>query len=114
METLFNTLIEQKRATDRDWRAAFLVHHAEHPRIYGLFKQFTFELISDGFENYSADAVMHRVRWETKATCQPKPGQRLNPDEPYKINNNYVAHYARMFMAEFPRYDGFFRTRSHK
>ena len=114
MNTLFDTLLQQKNANDRDWRDAFLTYHAENPKIYALFKRFTFEVIDLGHDHYSADAIMHRVRWETAVTAQPQPGQRVDPDEPFKINNNYVAHYARMFMSEFPRYDGFFRTRGTK
>jgi hypothetical protein len=31
--------------------------------------------------------------------------------EPYKINDHYSAYYARLFMRDYPEYDGFFRTR---
>jgi hypothetical protein len=114
MSDLFDTILLHDQEAKLDYRHLFLAYHAVHPRVYSLFKRFTLEVIDRGFENYSADAIMHRVRWETAITTQPQPGKRLNPDEPFKVNNNYVAHYARMFMAEFPRYDGFFRTRGDR
>lgn len=76
--------------------------HTENPQVYELFKRFTFEVIRRGHQHYSADAVIHRIRWET--------GIKTTGDE-RKINNNHVARYARMFMEEHPEYRGFFRTR---
>ena len=80
----------------------FGLFHKNNPRVYELFKQFTFEVINKGFRKWSADAVMHRVRWEASV---------ITDDPQFKINNNYVAFYARLFMAEYPQYQGFFETR---
>ena len=79
--------------------------HQAHPDIYKLFKQFAFEKIVMGFKHYSADAVLHAVRWHCDvSTTNQAP----------KINNNYTAFYARMFHKDFPEYDGFFETRKSK
>jgi hypothetical protein len=67
--------------------------HAEHPEVWDLFCMFAFGLIDKGFKRYSADAVMHRVRWETSAG---RPN--ANGEAPFKINNNFIAIYARAFM----------------
>ena len=89
----------------RDLRADFEVFHRDNPRVYEMFKQFTFRAINRGFKHLSADMVLHRIRWETYIeTVDPDPGG-------FKINNNYSAFYGRLFMREFPQYDGFFRTR---
>ena len=48
---------------------------------------------------------MHRVRWET--------GIETKGDE-YKVNNNYISAYARMFERVYPEHQGFFRKRSSK
>jgi hypothetical protein len=32
----------------------------------------------------------------------------------YKISNDYIALYARLFMHHYPQYDGFFRTKPMK
>ena len=79
--------------------------HKRNPQVWKLFEQFTFDRIDKGFRHYSADAIMHRVRWETEAGGIP--GQ-----EPFKINNNYVSCYARRFMMRNQLYKGFFRTRT--
>jgi len=84
----------------------FLAYHQAHPEVYRLFEQFVFEILRRGITHYSADAVMHRVRWETLATGRP--------EDDFKINNNYVAYYARMFIARNPHLTEFFETRKQK
>lgn len=78
--------------------------HGSHPEVWTLFVRFSHEVMTAGHEHYSADAVLHRVRWEADiGHCQDAEG--------YKINNNYSAFYARLFHREYPQHDGFFRTR---
>ncbi len=77
--------------------AAAMRFHKLHPAVWELFRKFTNNRIDKEFTNYSADAVMHRVRWEG--------GGR------YRIDNTYVAVYARWFMEVYPKHKGFFRTR---
>lgn len=79
--------------------------HSNNPLIYYFFKLFTFEVIAKGHQRFSADAIMHRVRWKTQIETDPYQ---------YKINNDYVALYARMFMEDFPQFDSFFETRQRK
>lgn len=76
--------------------------HAGNPEIYDLFCAFTKELIDLGFASHSADSVIHRVRWESAIKTKGKG---------FKINNNFVAHYARKWMDEHPKYPDFFSTR---
>jgi hypothetical protein len=85
--------------------AEFEKFHSENPRVYELFRQFALEAICKRHVHYSADAIMHRVRWETSISTT---------DNEFKINNNHVAFYARMFMDENPEHDGFFETRHRK
>ena len=85
-------------------QAAFEQFHAENPKVYELFKKFTFELIFRRRTHYSADAIIHRVRWETN----------IIGGKDYKINNNFVAYYVRLFNAEFPECDRFFEIRRQK
>ena len=79
--------------------------HSNNPLVYYFFKRFTFEVIAKGYQRFSADAIMHRVRWKTKI-------ETLN--EKFKINNDYVALYARMFIDDFPQFDGLFEIRRRK
>ena len=80
--------------------------HNEHPEVWALFIDFTFDRIRLGFEHYSVDAITQRIRWETEV------GSNKLAD--FKINDHYRAFYARLFMDTYPDYKGFFRLRPQK
>jgi hypothetical protein len=84
--------------------AKFAEIDAANPDVWRLFERFTFELIRRRFSHYSADAVLHRVRWETSSA--------IDDASSFKINNNWSAFYARKFHAKYPKYEGFFRLRA--
>jgi len=77
--------------------------HRENPRVYELFKRFTFQLIERGFKHHSSDAVVHRIRWHTDV-------ETTTATDSFKIANAHTAFYARLFMADHPQHKGFFRT----
>lgn len=55
------------------------------------------------FRRYSADAILHRIRWH----FQIERGRRG-----FKCNNNWTATLARWLMKECPdEFEGFFETR---
>lgn len=84
---------------DRDFER----YDKKHPQVYKRFCELTFGLIAKGRAHYSADALLHIIRYES--VVQKEPG------ELYKINNNYSSRYARKFIAEHPEYKNFFETR---
>ncbi len=84
---------------------SFAAFHAANPDVWWHFERFTMELIRKGYEHHSADAVLHRVRWETDANAGGKP---------YKISNGHQPYYARLFHRTHPAHAGFFRTRRSK
>lgn len=67
-----------------------------------LFERLALELIRNGFERYSADAILHRIRWE----MQVERGNRG-----FKADNNWSAPLARWFMARNPFCGKFFELR---
>jgi len=77
-------------------------YHKNNPQVYALFCSFTWQLIERGHKNYSAKAVFERIRWHTDVETK---------GEPFKLSNNHTAYYARLFMHDFPEYQGFFRTK---
>jgi len=83
----------------------FWKFHKKNPKVWKLFVKFTFQIIKRGFENYSARAVIHRIRWHTNIETTGSQ---------YKICNNHASRYARLFHHEFPEYKGFFKTRKRK
>lgn len=82
----------------------FLKYHHDNPEIYRAFKRYAFRAINRGYRHWGAKSVFEVIRWETG----------LTGNDDFKVNNNYTALYARMFMDEYPQYAGFFRTRESK
>ena len=77
--------------------------HGNHPKVWRLFCEFTFEMMDRGYSHYSVNAVFERIRWEIDAGGDGTAS--------FKLNNNYRAFYSRRFMNTYPKYAGFFRTR---
>ena len=63
------------------------------------------QAIHRGHRNLSAWLIVNRIRWETSVETQ---------GDDFKINNDYIAYYARLFMHHYPEYQGFFRTKTLK
>lgn len=84
-------------------RRAFERFDRLNPQVWEMFLRFTLDLIGAGRTSGSADAVIHRIRWETTITTT---------GEPYKISNNHVAYYARKFADAFPLHADFFHMRT--
>lgn len=80
----------------------FLTYHRNNPQVWTLFRKFTLEVISRGFRHYGASGIWERIRWHVEIETL---------GEPWKVNNNYRAFYAREFMRQYPEYLGFFRRR---
>ena len=77
--------------------------HNENPHIYELFVKYTFEAIQAGHEHYGAKGIIERIRWHTSVETS---------GDIFKINNNHAPFYARLFMVDYPKHDGFFRLRA--
>jgi hypothetical protein len=82
----------------------FEKHDAANPHIYSLFKRFSLQA-SNYKKKYSAKSIFHRIRWETMVT---------EYDSDFKIDDGWIAHYARKFMSEHPHLSEFFETRVRK
>ena len=80
----------------------FIAFNTNNPEVWVMFRDFTFQLISAGRKRFGAKAIFERIRWEKILTTS---------DKDFKINNNYCAYYARMFMNIYPEYLKFFRVR---
>ena len=95
---------EQMRARELERR--FKEFDRKHPEVFVQFRRFAMEVRRTGKRRFSADAIMHRVRWEC-IMLGPKM-------EHFKINNDHVAFYARKLMEEHPEFRGFFETRMRR
>ena len=79
--------------------------HKENPMVYEMFERFTFDAIRSGRQHYSHWAVVNRIRWDHEIETKGSD---------FKISNDYIGFYARLFHAKHPRYDGFFRLKQLK
>jgi len=77
--------------------------HKKNPHVYELFKKYTHQAISAGHKHYGAMAIIQRIRWHTEIETQ---------GDMFKINNNHVPYYARLFAHDHPEHSDFFRMRS--
>lgn len=73
--------------------------------VCDTFERLALELIGLGFDRYSADAILHRVRWH----WQVEKG-----DRGFKCNNNWTPALARWFAKRNPTLKEFFSTREAK
>src|SRR5262245_26204447 len=74
-------------------------------QVLTKFEELTFQVIDRGFDRYSSDAILHRVRWHEQV-------ERGNRE--FRCNNNWTAGLARWFMEKYPEHAGFFELRVRK
>lgn len=78
--------------------------HKENPEVWEMFERFTFEAIEAGHTRLSPWLIINMIRWETTVRTTGE----------FKIKNDYIAYYSRLFMALHPEHDGFFKTKRMK
>lgn len=67
-----------------------------------LFDRLAHELIKRGWEHYSSDAILHRIRWHFHV----ERGLR-----DYKCNDHWTAYLARWWLKNNPNHPDFFELR---
>lgn len=70
--------------------------------ISGLFERLALSVAEKGFGRYSADAILHQVRWHYHV---------VRGDREFKCNDHWTAPLARWFLQRHPELPGFFETR---
>ena len=91
MKTRYDELLEQ--ATK---------FHNNHPEVFEKFEEFAFDRINRGYKNFSASAIIQRIRWDTGIGGDGK--------KEFKIANAHSTFYSMWFMEKYPEHNGFFRT----
>ena len=79
--------------------------HKKNPQVCDKFKEYTLEAINSGRSHYSHWAIVNRIRWNRE--IETKGGE-------FKISNDYICFYARLFHAKYPEYGDFFRLKPLK
>lgn len=70
--------------------------------VCSLFDRLASDLVARGYARFSADAILHRIRWEMRV-------ERNN--RAFLVNNNWSAPLARWFLKNHPEAAGFFELR---
>lgn len=83
----------------RRWRE----FHLKNPRVWVLFQQFAFQVINSGRKHYSADAILHRIRWHVDIETEG--------DSQFRLNNDHASYYSRLFAAAYPQHALLFHQR---
>lgn len=89
----------------RPLEAQFDEFHAANPHVYEEFARFTREAIAAGRKRIGAKLIFERLRWHTEIETR---------GEDFKVNNNYSAFYARLWMRNNPGHGDVFATRKQR
>ena len=88
--------------------AKFREFHELNPEVYDAFDRFTREALRAGARRLGAKLVWERIRWYTQIEA------RGTAAEGFKLNNNYHAFYARLWMQRNPQHSTLFETRRQR
>lgn len=88
---------------DPDTIEAFLEWHRANPLVWFHFERVALEAIKKG-KKFGAKAIGEIVRWEAD----------FEQGEEFKLNNNYLSYYARIFAAKYPAHRDYFEFREVK
>jgi hypothetical protein len=80
----------------------FEAFHARNPQVYGALRDMALELRRRGHRQYGIKALFEVLRFNAAMQTH---------GDPFKLNNNYTALYARLLMDNEPELVGFFELR---
>jgi hypothetical protein len=73
--------------------------HKANPYVWLYFEKFSLEAINKGRTKISHWLIINRIRWEINI---------VTTGEDFKISNDYIAFYARLWNAKYPQYKSLF------
>ena len=94
-----------KMASESRLGRKWLKWHRLNPEFYRLFEKYSLQALSNGHLNLSGWLIANRVRWESSIVTRGND---------YKISNDFIALFTRLFMINNPQYIGFFKTKPMK
>jgi hypothetical protein len=80
----------------------FLEWHKNNPMIWEYFKRFSFEAVGKNRKKISHWLIINRIRWEVYI---------LTTGEDFKISNNFIAFYARLWRETYPEHKDLFNVK---
>ena len=98
-------LVQQLQDDLQERKQEWWEWHKANPEVWEKFESYTLEAIDSGRKHYSQWAIINRIRWHSE--IETKSGE-------FKISNNYISFYARLFHARYPEHQDFFRLKTYK
>ena len=86
---------EQRKAEWWEW-------HKANPDVWRYFEKFSFEAVNKGRKKISHWLIINRIRWEVSI---------VTTGDEFKISNDYIAFYARLWKARHPEHADLFTTK---
>ena len=81
-------------------------YHKNNPLVYRLFCEQVFRAIANGRNKCSPYQIIEWLRWEVQFKAQSEDG--------FKISNNHIPFYARLFVHDYPQYKDIFNLKQMK
>ena len=76
--------------------------HKENPDVWKYFERFSLEAVGSGRKKVSHWLIINRIRWEVTI---------ITTGSEFKISNDHIAFYARLWKAKYPQYKDLFNTK---
>lgn len=89
---------------------AACLFHQRNPVVYEIFERLTLDAIKIGAQ-VGAQSVWETMRYRFQLKTFGNIPNPDNPNKPLKLNNDFVAYYARAFHLRHPKLAPYFRTR---
>ena len=83
-------------------KAAWWVWHKANPKVWLYFEKFALEAVGRRVKKISHWLIINRIRWEIY--FETEGGE-------FKISNDYIAFYARLWKAKHPQHKDLFNTK---
>ena len=77
----------------------FWAWHKANPEVWHYFERFGLEAVSRGRKHISHWLIINRIRWEVSI---------VTTGDEFKISNDYIAFYARLWRARHPEHKDLF------
>ena len=73
--------------------------HKANPLVWQYFERFALEAVRHGRRKISHWLIINRIRWEVNI---------VTTGEDFKISNDHIAFYARLWRARYPQHKDLF------
>lgn len=85
-----------------DRKKAFWEWHKANPHVWLYFEKYAMEAVARGRTRVSHWLIINRIRWEV--SIETTGGE-------FKISNDHIAFYARMWRAKYPQHKDLFAVK---